>query len=209
MNRHFKLSPVISSISKNEQSHKKTPYISVFVITFTFEIIGIQKTKVPSHGSQTWLMSPMPERWDHYIWYVGRVWRYQRGDQKPSIEKGQTTNYNMTNNDQQKSSPKSASSVIGVWQYERAEMSRAPFLFSIKLLDVLIPIQKQRNYFEHSELCVLSVLDLVSYPKQLNNCHSSVIIQPKYNIAMNQWFTVFVKDTGISQIIQYYQIFIV
>ena len=39
-------------------------------------------------------------------------------------------------------------------------MSRTPFLFLIKLLDVLIPIQKQKNYFKHSELSVLSVLDL-------------------------------------------------
>jgi len=47
----------------------------------------------------------------------------------------------MTNSDQHKSSPKSALSVIGVWQYERVQMSRPPFfLFSIKLLNVLIPI---------------------------------------------------------------------
>jgi hypothetical protein len=47
----------------------------------------------------------------------------------------------MTNKDQHKLSPKSALSVIGVWQYERVQMSSTPFfLFSIKLLDVLIPI---------------------------------------------------------------------
>ena len=32
-------------------------------------------------------------------------------------------------NDQHKSSPISALSVIGVWQYERVQMSRTPFLF--------------------------------------------------------------------------------
>ena len=69
----------------------------------------------------------MPEQWDTYVWYVGRVWRYQRGGQNPSIEKGQTTNYKMTNNDQHKSSPISALSVIGVWKYERVQMSRKLF----------------------------------------------------------------------------------
>jgi hypothetical protein len=54
----------------------------------------------------------MPERRDPYVWYVGRVWRYQRGGQNSSIENGQTTNYKMTNNDQHKSSPKSALLVI-------------------------------------------------------------------------------------------------
>ena len=83
------------------------------------------------------------------------------------------------------------------------------FTFSKVVLYVLIPIQKQRNYFRHSELSVLNVLDLALYSKQLNNCHSSVIIQTKYDISMNQLFTVFVKDANISQIIQYYQIFIV
>jgi hypothetical protein len=73
---------------------------------------------------------------------------------------------------------------------------------SIKLSDALIPIQKQRHYFKHSELSVLSVLYLASYPKQLSNCHSSVRIQTNYNISMNQLFTVFVKDASISQIIQ-------
>jgi hypothetical protein len=29
----------------------------------------------------------MPERGDPYVWYVGRVWRYERGGQNPSIEK--------------------------------------------------------------------------------------------------------------------------
>jgi hypothetical protein len=66
----------------------------------------------------------MPQRRDPYVWYVGRVWRYQRDGQIPSIEKGQTSNYKMTNNDQHKSSPKAALSVIGVWQYERVQMSR-------------------------------------------------------------------------------------
>jgi hypothetical protein len=61
-------------------------------------------------------------------WYVGRVWRYQTGGQIPSMEKGQTTNYKMTNNDQHQSSPKSAISVIGVWQYERVQMSRTLFV---------------------------------------------------------------------------------
>jgi len=116
----------------------------------------------------------------------------------------------MTNNDQHKSSPKSALSVIGVWQYERVQMSRTFFIFFlVKFLYVLIPIQNQRNCFKHSDLSVLSVLDLAWYSKQLNNCHSSVIIQTKHNISMNQLFTVFVKDANISQIIQYYQIFIV
>ena len=83
------------------------------------------------------------------------------------------------------------------------------FTFSKVFLYVLIPIQKQRNYFKHAELSVFSVLDLALYSKQLHNCHSSVIIQAKYNISMNQLFTVFVNDANISQIIQYYQIFIV
>jgi GTPase involved in cell partitioning and DNA repair len=56
-------------------------------------------------------------------------------------------------------------------------------------LYVLIPIQKKRNYFKHAELSVFSVLDLALYSKQLTNCHSSVIIQAKYDISMNQLFT--------------------
>jgi hypothetical protein len=39
-------------------------------------------------------------------------------------KKGQTTNYKMTNNDQHRSSPSSALSVIGAWPYERVQMSR-------------------------------------------------------------------------------------
>jgi hypothetical protein len=58
----------------------------------------------------------MPERGDPYDWYVWRVWRCQGGGQNPLIEKGQTTNYKMTNNDQHILSPKSAFSVIGVSQ---------------------------------------------------------------------------------------------
>jgi hypothetical protein len=46
---------------------------------------------------------------------------------------------------------------------------------------VSIPIQKQLNYFKHSKLSVLSVLYLAWYSKQLNNGHSSVICQAKYN----------------------------
>ena len=85
------------------------------------------------------------------------------------------------------------------------KMSRTPlFTFSKVVLYVLIPIQKQRNYFKQSELSVLNVLDLSLFSKHLNNCHSSIIIQTKYNISMNQLFTVFVKDANISQIIQYY-----
>ena len=39
---------------------------------------------------------------------------------------------------------------------------------------VLIPNQKQRNYFKYSELSVLSVLDMAWYSKQfLQFCHSS------------------------------------
>ena len=81
------------------------------------------------------------------------------------------------------------------------------FTLSKVVLYVWIPIQKHRNYFKHSEQSVLNVLDLALYSKQLNNCHSSGIIQTKYNISMNQLFTVFVKDANISQIIQNYQIF--
>jgi hypothetical protein len=88
-------------------------------------------------------------------------------------------------------------------------MSITPFLFLIKFLYILIPIQKKRNYFKHAELSVFSVLDLAWNTKQRNNCHSSVIIQTKYNISMNQLFTVYVKDANISQIIEYYQIYIV
>jgi hypothetical protein len=88
----------------------------------------------------------MPERGDPYVWYAGRVWRYQRGGQNPSNETGQTTNYKMTNNDQQNSSPKSALSVIAAWQYERVQMSRTLLLFLVKFLYVLIPIQKNWNY---------------------------------------------------------------
>jgi hypothetical protein len=43
------------------------------------------------------------------------------------MEKGHTTNYKMANNDPHKLSPKSAISVIGVWQYERVQMSRTLF----------------------------------------------------------------------------------
>jgi hypothetical protein len=71
----------------------------------------------------------MPERGDHYVWYVGRVWRYQRGDQNTLIEKEQTNNYKMANNDQHNSSPKSSLSVIGVWLYERVQMSRTLLFF--------------------------------------------------------------------------------
>jgi len=88
--RQFKLWPTIPSIStkrtitqKDTKRHKKTQYISVFVITFTFEILGIQKTKVPSQGSQTCLRAPMPGRVDPYIWYIRRVWRYQRSNHNP------------------------------------------------------------------------------------------------------------------------------
>ena len=84
-------------------------------------------SRKPGQGSQTWLRSPMPERGDPYFWYAWRVWRYQRDGQNSSIEKGQTTNYKMTSNDQQKSSSKSAPSVIGVWQYERSQISRTLF----------------------------------------------------------------------------------
>ena len=148
----------------------------------------------------------MFERRYPYVWYVWRVWRYQKGGGNPSIEKGQITNYKMANNDQHKSSSKSTLSVIGGWQYERVKMSRTLFLFLVRFLYVLIPIQKQRNYFKHTELSVLSVLDLACYSEQINNCHSSVIIQTKYNMSMNQLFTIFVKDASRSQIIQYYQI---
>ena len=117
----------------------------------------------------------------------------------------------MTNNDQHNSYPNSGLSVIGVWLYERVQMSTTPlFLFLVKfVLYVLIPIQKQSNYFKHAELSVFSVLDQALFSKQLNNSHSSVIIQAKYNISMNQLFRVFVKDANISQIIQYYQLVIV
>ena len=37
---------------------------------------------------------------------------------------GQTTNYKMTNNNQHRSSPISALSVIDAWPYERVQMSR-------------------------------------------------------------------------------------
>ena len=82
-----------------------------------------------SQDSQTWLWSPMPDRGDPYVWYVGRDWRYQRGGQNPSIEKEQTNNYMMTNNDQHNSSPKSALSVIGVRLYEMVQMSRTPLFY--------------------------------------------------------------------------------
>ena len=51
------------------------------------------------------------------------------------------------------------------------QMSRTPlFLLLVKFfLYDLIPIQKQRKYFKHSELSVLNVLDLGLYSKQLNN----------------------------------------
>ena len=55
-----------------------------------------------SQCSQTWLRSHRHERGDPYVWYVGRVWRYQRGGQNPSIEIGQTNNYKMTNKGQHK-----------------------------------------------------------------------------------------------------------
>jgi hypothetical protein len=72
----------------------------------------------------------MPERGHPYPWYVGRVWRYQRGGQNPSIEKGHTNNYMLTNNNQPNSSPKSALSVISVWLYERVQISRTPLFFT-------------------------------------------------------------------------------
>jgi hypothetical protein len=66
---------------QSEESHKKTKYISVYVIIFTFEILGIKETNVSSQGSQPCLRSPLSERGDPYVWYVRRVWRYQRGGQ--------------------------------------------------------------------------------------------------------------------------------
>ena len=80
-----------------------------------------------SQGNQSWLMSPMPERGDPYVWYGGWVWRYERGGQIPSIEKRESNNYKMTNNDHHKLSPKSTLSVNGAWQYERVQMSRTLF----------------------------------------------------------------------------------
>jgi hypothetical protein len=47
---------------------------------------------------------------------------------------------------------------------------------------------------------------IIVYSKQLNNCHSFVIIPTKYMISTSQLFIVFVKDANISHIIQYYQI---
>ena len=52
-----------------------------------------------SQDSQAWLRSPISERGNPYVWYVERVWGYQRGGQNPLIEKGQTNNYMMTNNE--------------------------------------------------------------------------------------------------------------
>ena len=71
-------------------------------------LLGINKIKMSNQGNQTWLRSPISSQ-DSQTWlrslissqgiiYVGR------GGQNPSIEKGQTTNYKMTNNDQHKSS---------------------------------------------------------------------------------------------------------
>jgi hypothetical protein len=75
-------------------------------------------------------------------------------------------------------------------------MSRTLFLFLVKFLYVLILIRKQKKYSENSDLSVLSVLDLARYAKQLSYCHSSVIIQAKYNISLNQLFTVLFKDAS-------------
>ena len=61
MNINFNLCQQSLQYQQNEQSHKKTQYISVFVTIFTYEIRGIKKTKVTSQGSQTWLWSSMPE----------------------------------------------------------------------------------------------------------------------------------------------------
>jgi hypothetical protein len=69
-----------------------------FVISFlSFLDWWILTTSVVSSNS---LRSPMPVRSDPYAWYVGRVWRYHRGGQNPSIQKGQKTNYKMTSNNQ-------------------------------------------------------------------------------------------------------------
>jgi hypothetical protein len=45
--------------------------------------------------------------------------------------------------------------------------------------ELAVFVESQRNYFKHSELSVLNVLDLALYPKHLSNCHSPVIIQTK------------------------------
>ena len=81
--RKFNLWSTIYSVSTTRTMTQKTQYISVFLITFTFEILGIHKSKVPSQGSQTWLKSHMPERRDPYIWYIRRVCRYQRDGHNP------------------------------------------------------------------------------------------------------------------------------
>ena len=89
-------------------------------------------------------------------------------------------------------------------------MSRTPFFFIFSQIFIYFNSNsKAEKYFEHSELSVLSVLDLARYSKQLSHCHSSAIILTKYNISMNQSFTVFVKDAIRSQIIQYYQLLII
>jgi hypothetical protein len=61
MNRNVKLCQQFLQYQQNEQSHKQTQYISVVVITLTFDIHGSRKPKVHSQGSQPWLRSPMPE----------------------------------------------------------------------------------------------------------------------------------------------------
>jgi len=95
MNRHFKLWPTISSKSTKRTITEKDKHIIVFAITFSgytqsqkivnqrIKILGIKKIKMSSLCSQTWLRSPMSERGDPYVWYVGRDWRYQRGGQNP------------------------------------------------------------------------------------------------------------------------------
>jgi hypothetical protein len=72
-----------------------------------------------------------------------------------------------------------------------------------KSLRRLCPDSKAEKLFKHSEMSVLNVLDLSLYSMQLNNCHSSVIIQTKYNISMNQLFTVFVKDAKVSLLLNW------
>jgi hypothetical protein len=61
MNRNVKLCQQFLQYQQNEKSHNKTQYISVVVITLTFDIHWSRKPKVHSQGSQTWLRSHIPE----------------------------------------------------------------------------------------------------------------------------------------------------
>ena len=90
--------------SQGNQASLRSPISSQGIQTCLMSPMSSQgsqtclRSPMSIQGSKTRLKLPMPVRGDPYFWYIGILVRYQRRGQKPSIEKGQTTNYKITNN---------------------------------------------------------------------------------------------------------------